>query len=407
MNLARSEELGKRDSAINLLYTQFSTPRREPRRRQLPEPADETSDAGAAAPAPQPQPPQPALTWREGACLDCATWMSALGDAIADRPLQSLRLPGTHDSGAYSLSRRHMAPSALPRALVRLNRAAPWATAPVGGLVARWGEAQGGDVGSQLAAGARYLDLRLVRRGTEFHLAHGMLGPSAGDVLAQVASFLAACPGEAVVLDLNHFHKFRGRADHAAFLQLLGQARSRATCLRDSPNLQDPDPPAGSHVAPAPPGAGLPPRSAEPALRRRQRVAAHAALRRAEGYRPLRRSGLRGRGGGRGGGGLLAADRPRDSVPLAARAVPGDAGAQAGGAGGGARANPRVFGAAGGGDPQPAARGSWAAPPAVQARGPGLARFARWLNPHRSTRASQPAPNPLSTGAACWTWPGR
>ena len=64
--------------------------------------------------------------------------------------LQRTHVQGTHDSGAYNLSRRHMAPSKLPRALVSLNRAAPWATAPIAGLIAAWGEAQGLDACGQL-----------------------------------------------------------------------------------------------------------------------------------------------------------------------------------------------------------------------------------------------------------------
>jgi hypothetical protein len=74
--------------------------------------------------------------------LDLANWMGQLSKCLRHTPMHRIRLPGTHDSGAYALSRRHMAPSKLPRWLLRLNRRAWWLTRPFSGLVARWGEAQ-------------------------------------------------------------------------------------------------------------------------------------------------------------------------------------------------------------------------------------------------------------------------
>ena len=78
----------------------------------------------------------------QGSALDVANWMGQLHEVLRDVPLHKLRMPGTHDSGAYALSRRHMAPSKLPRWLLRINRRAWWLTRPFSGLVARWGEAQ-------------------------------------------------------------------------------------------------------------------------------------------------------------------------------------------------------------------------------------------------------------------------
>jgi hypothetical protein len=78
----------------------------------------------------------------EGGQLDLANWMGQLSKCLWHTPMHRIRLPGTHDSGAYALSRRHMAPSKLPRWLLRLNRRAWWLTRPFSGLVARWGEAQ-------------------------------------------------------------------------------------------------------------------------------------------------------------------------------------------------------------------------------------------------------------------------
>lgn len=153
--------------------------------------------------------------------LNLAHWQAQLADVVWPRPLCQLRLPGTHDSGAYALSRRHFAPSRLPRWVLRLNRKAWWLTRPFANLVARWGEAQRLDVHAQLCHGARYLDVRVVNVNRVFHVAHGLLGATCDDVFAQVAAFLDTHPGELVVVDCNHFHHFGGKADHVAFIALI------------------------------------------------------------------------------------------------------------------------------------------------------------------------------------------
>ena len=153
--------------------------------------------------------------------LDLAHWQAQLADVVWPRPLCQLRLPGTHDSGAYALSRRHFAPSRLPRWMLRLNRKAWWLTRPFAGLVARWGEAQRLDVHAQLCHGARYLDIRVVNVERVFHVAHGLLGATCDDVFAQVGAFLDTHPGELVVVDCNHFHHFGGKDDHLAFIALI------------------------------------------------------------------------------------------------------------------------------------------------------------------------------------------
>ena len=122
--------------------------------------------------------------------LDLGNWQAQLERLLWDCSLFELRLPGTHDSGAYSLSRRHMAPSKLPSWLLSLNKRASWLTRPFTRLVVRWGEAQRLDIEGQLRAGARYLDIRVVNVKGAFHVAHGMLGTTCEDVLVQVGRFL-------------------------------------------------------------------------------------------------------------------------------------------------------------------------------------------------------------------------
>jgi hypothetical protein len=124
------------------------------------------------------------------------------------------------------------------------------------------------DVAGQLAAGARYLDLRIVNVQGAFHVAHGMvrrralapriaaissrcvcllfrafllhlqLGAPCSVVFDQLAAFLDAHPGEVVVADCNHYHHFKGRADHVAFIALITERLGRHLAPRE---LRAPD----------------------------------------------------------------------------------------------------------------------------------------------------------------------
>ena len=153
--------------------------------------------------------------------LDVANWMSQLVSRIADAPLHRLRLPGTHDSGAYHLSRTRMGD--LPAWLRAVNAATRGiVTAPLTPFIAGWGEAQSTDAFGQLALGARYLDLRVVRESNGgYYAVHGMAGDSFENVLTQVASFLDAHPGEVVVCDCHHLHRFYREEHHLTFLDLI------------------------------------------------------------------------------------------------------------------------------------------------------------------------------------------
>jgi 1-phosphatidylinositol phosphodiesterase len=98
-------------------------------------------------------------------------WMSALDDA---RPLNTLTLPGSHDTCAYTVD----------DPLVRTQRA---------------------PLAAQLAHGVRLLDIRCRHRCDTFDIHHGAiaLGMSFDDVLADCARFLAAHPHECIVMSVK------------------------------------------------------------------------------------------------------------------------------------------------------------------------------------------------------------
>lgn len=140
--------------------------------------------------------------------VDLSHWMTQFSDVIQHVPLHKLRIPGTHNAGAYALSR--VETGNIPACL-----------SVAGDIIADWGEAQGVSVLGQLQRGARYLDFRVVHKNGTFFAAHWMAGASYDDILGDVAHFLRESPGEIVICDFHHFYGFSGHEDHDAFLKLI------------------------------------------------------------------------------------------------------------------------------------------------------------------------------------------
>lgn len=130
------------------------------------------------------------------AAIDRARWMEALGGVIGGRPLNTVRLPGSHDSGTATIT----ANSAFAPDSSWWHQFAP-------GTVANWARSQSRTIAQQLADGIRYFDLRVApaAAGGGFVLVHAMEGERVDAALAAVAAFLRANPFEIVILDFNHF----------------------------------------------------------------------------------------------------------------------------------------------------------------------------------------------------------
>ncbi|WP_157641708.1 phosphatidylinositol-specific phospholipase C [Burkholderia ubonensis] len=103
--------------------------------------------------------------------LPLADWMSTLDDG---RSLHTLTVPGSHDTCAYTVD----------DALVRTQYA---------------------PLDAQLMHGVRMLDIRCRHVRDEFEIHHGgiALGMTFDDVLATCADFLAAHPGECIVMSVK------------------------------------------------------------------------------------------------------------------------------------------------------------------------------------------------------------
>ncbi|MFB7172803.1 phosphatidylinositol-specific phospholipase C [Streptomyces sp. NPDC056254] len=157
------------------------------------------------------------------AALGTQDWMSGLGDSTA---LQRMTIPGTHDSGATR-----------------------------GGLYVA---CQNTSIAQQLDSGIRFLDVRCRVTGGSFAIHHGSFFQDLmfGDVLVACWNFLAAHPGETVLMRVKQ--EYSGESD-AAFravfddyldrrgwrplfriadtLPTLGQARGKVVLLGDNGGL--------------------------------------------------------------------------------------------------------------------------------------------------------------------------
>ncbi|MEW2413270.1 phosphatidylinositol-specific phospholipase C [Streptomyces sp. NPDC046866] len=172
---------------------------------------------GAAVPAAARTPGTHART------LGTQDWMSALADST---PLQRMTIPGTHDSGARQ-----------------------------GGLYVA---CQNTSIAEQLDSGIRFLDVRCRVTGGSFAIHHGSFyqGLMFGDVLVACANFLAAHPGETVLMRLKQEYSaesdqvfravFDDYLDHRGWrplfriahtLPALGQARGKVVLLADNGGL--------------------------------------------------------------------------------------------------------------------------------------------------------------------------
>jgi hypothetical protein len=151
-----------------------------------------------------------------------ATWMAESASFIADRKLAEIVLPGTHDSGTYAINGLSLiAPGQDPSKWIDVLRSVSLLPGfIVGNVIANWARTQPIDISGQLAAGIRYLDLRVVQTDT-FWICHGMFSVVLADVIRQVKAFVDVHPQEIIILDFNHFFEIR---DQPALVRMLTDA---------------------------------------------------------------------------------------------------------------------------------------------------------------------------------------
>lgn len=128
-------------------------------------------------------------------------WMSALPKDMKAQSLDALLLPGTHDTGAYTLSA--VSPSDVTGVIQKaFYRVASWPG--VRDLVQAVTLTQRNDIRTQLDKGVRLFDFRLaLGKDNRFYLAHTFLCCDLEAALTDIASFLEAHSQEIVVLNVK------------------------------------------------------------------------------------------------------------------------------------------------------------------------------------------------------------
>jgi hypothetical protein len=154
--------------------------------------------------------------------VDTSRWMEDL-PGVADLPLTALPIPGTHDSGTYSLSSSSpwsLAAKTDP-ALQALMSLPSFLTLPIG---LEWSRAQRQPVAQQLLDGIRYIDLRLSDEPDgQIHLVHGLRGALATEALNDIGLFASSFPREIVLVEAHAFTNFSAQS-HALFLSQIRAA---------------------------------------------------------------------------------------------------------------------------------------------------------------------------------------
>ncbi|MFB7037465.1 hypothetical protein [Streptomyces sp. NPDC056294] len=156
------------------------------------------------------------------------SWMEQLRGSVGDRPFNRIAMPGSHDSGSWSITRNSgMCPYGESADVAR-----KWPA-----LAASMSRTQSGSLTRQLEAGARYFDLRLCKVDGAWYTYHG--GPRGGlffdrtapdgtvtrGEVGEVADWIARHPREIVTVKLiTAAPSETARADNQEALTLLANA---------------------------------------------------------------------------------------------------------------------------------------------------------------------------------------
>lgn len=152
---------------------------------------------------------------RMGSSKDMSKWMESLPAEKQNSSIQTLFIPGSHDSCSFSLSKDLEISPSESKWLKALAFLFP---KTIKSIVYNWSVTQSYSIYQQLHAGIRYLDLRVAKRPKDgtYRVVHGLYGATLSEMLAQVNTFISECPKEIVILDFNHFYGMTSQ-DHTIF----------------------------------------------------------------------------------------------------------------------------------------------------------------------------------------------
>jgi hypothetical protein len=120
---------------------------------------------------------------------ELSKWMTDNKEKIKHKRIRDLKLPGSHDSGAYEFLDK--------------KKSADGRTPPLigGKIIKPWAKTQNLNLENQLNVGIRAFDLRVsFEKDGDFYLSHGLRANKLRDELKVIDNFLKHNPGELVIL---------------------------------------------------------------------------------------------------------------------------------------------------------------------------------------------------------------
>lgn len=155
-------------------------------------------------------------------------WMQALSTYIAEKSLNEIVIPGTHDSATnlISFSSKVAQEQDVPHWLNKL-RYIGVGFIPTA-VIAKWSKTQDRTIKQQLMDGIRYLDLRVVYRDSNksYYTVHGLYSEKIDDVLRQVKEFADRHPREIIILDFNHLYNMKPKVDSSRHTGLINKIKN-------------------------------------------------------------------------------------------------------------------------------------------------------------------------------------
>jgi len=141
--------------------------------------------------------------------VDTANWMADL-PGIDNLSLTQLPIPGTHDSGTYSVtSGSEWARTGISDFGILTQLPGFIQDLFVKPIAASWSKTQQGDLYQQFSDGIRYVDLRLSNEPDgKVYIEHGLRGPQIDEVLDDIAAFANDHPKEVLVIGVNRMTNF-------------------------------------------------------------------------------------------------------------------------------------------------------------------------------------------------------
>lgn len=161
-------------------------------------------------------------------------WMRDLKSIIGDKPLNQIFIPGTHDSGTYSLSDTIAKNAEIPTELNYLKYLFGLGYI-VNSVVKKLSIAQDRTIEQQLNDGIRFLDLRVSYNDSkkDFYIVHGLFGPPLADVLAQIKTFAERRQREILIIQIGDMRYMpNGEKDYAELARRFKDAFAGRIFLR-------------------------------------------------------------------------------------------------------------------------------------------------------------------------------